>query len=541
VEYQIILLPNGDYWGWVRASREYVMAYGPNLTGDPDVAGRYLAPGQVITFPTAPGAYPQASDLTRWFEQHYPGIRLDPIATDAPDGLEAEFRERLAAHDRYGQKRRPFYLAWPTDYPVITQRFGANPQIYSRFGVPAHEGLDIRALTNTNVCSCFDGVVYEVHTNAKDHPYGIHVRILHRDGYRTVYAHLARALVSLGEEVTEGQPIGKADSTGASAGAHLHLTLKRDGATARGETTYPKDILDPTPFMVWPENRVRKSSKAPDWAAGRCLVGVCGRAGGPMQDDDFRAVRIGRLDAILLPMEEPESTIVELRAFHPGMLIAVTLHADLSGEPVSPAKFVDAVRPYAERWGGRGVVHFQVQPNPNLQLDGWRRSWSGGAEFGAWWLDVVGGLQPVVPGASFGFPGLSQGNSVPGHRAHAMDFLLAAEAAAQAADWIGVNAFWTDTNGATSAQGIGLVEEYRRLFPDKLLMVTEFGNPSDAGRPEDKARQVVDFCVAARKVPNLGAVFGFILSAANGHSGLAWRREGDAGMTFMEVIGNRPG
>jgi murein DD-endopeptidase MepM/ murein hydrolase activator NlpD len=117
-------------------------------------------------------------------------------------------------------------------------------------------------------------------TEPKDHPYGIHVRIRHRDGYRTVYGHMARALVSPGEEVREGQVIGKADSTGASAGAHLHLTLKRDGATARGETSYPKDIIDPTPFMVWPENRIRKSAKAASWAAEHCLLGVCGQTGG---------------------------------------------------------------------------------------------------------------------------------------------------------------------------------------------------------------------------------------------------------------------
>jgi hypothetical protein len=540
VDKQIILLPNSNYWDWVRACRDYVMAYGPNLTADPDMAGRYGAPGQVITFPTATGAYPQAPDMRRWFDQHYPGIRLDAVATAAPEGLEAELRERLSAHDRYGQKRRPFYLVWPTDYQVITQRFGANPQIYSRFGVPAHEGLDIRALTNTNVYSCFDGVVYEVHSSPRDHPYGIHVRILHRDGYRTVYAHLARALVSVGEAVEEGQPIGKADSTGASTGAHLHLTLKRDGATARGETTYPKDIIDPTPFMLWPEGRVRKSSKSPDWVAGRCLLGVCGRAGGPMGEEDFRAVRLARLDAVLLPMEEPASTMRELRAFHPGMLVAVTLHADLSGEPVSPAEFVEGVRADAERWAGNGVVHFQVQANPNLQQEGCRRSWSGGAEFGTWWLDVVARLRQVLPGGSFGFPGLSPGDSVHGQRAHAMDFLLAAETAVQAADWIGVNCFWTECGGAVSAHGIGLVEDYRRLFPDKLLMATEFGNPSEGGTPQDKAREILDFYAAARRVPNLGAVFGYVLSAASGHSGLAWRRE-EGSMALLEFIGKRPG
>ena len=181
MDYQIILLPTDNYWEWVRACREYVMTYGPNLTADPGVAARYMTPQQVITFANTPGAYVQSDDMLRWFDENYPGVRADPVATATPAGLEAEFRERIAAHDRYGQKRRPFYLVWPTDYPVVTQSFGANPQIYSRYGVPAHEGLDIRALTNTNVYACFGGVVYEVHKNPKDHAYGIHVRIRHRD------------------------------------------------------------------------------------------------------------------------------------------------------------------------------------------------------------------------------------------------------------------------------------------------------------------------------------------------------------------------
>ncbi len=539
MDYQILLLPSEGYWEWVRACRDYVMTYGPSLTADPETAARYMAPRQVITFPALPGAYPQANDLTRWFEEQHPGVRLDPVVMDTPAGLHAELGERITAHDRYGQKRRPFYMIWPTDYPVITQRFGANPQIYSRFGVPAHEGLDIRALTNTNIYSCFDGAVYEVHQNPKDHPYGIHVRIRHRDGYRTVYGHLARALVSPGEEVREGQVIGKADSTGASAGAHLHLTLKRDGATARGETSYPKDIIDPTPFMVWPENRVRKSAKTTSWAAEQCLLGVCGRAGGPLLDEDFAAIQAARLEAVLLSLEEPATAVARLRAIHPGMLVAVTLTTDFSDGAVSPEDFLSSVRPHLERWAQSGVAHFQVLCNPNLERGGWHRTWQGGSEFADWFLPVLRSLREILPEGSFGFPGLSPGDTVSGQRANSMDFLLAAEAAVQEADWLGVNCHWTESGGALSLQGAGLLEEHRGLFPDKLLMVTEFGNASSGVDPAEKARQYVDFHAAASRLPNVGAAFGYVLSCVSEDSGLAWRREGETSSPLLRRIGER--
>jgi murein DD-endopeptidase MepM/ murein hydrolase activator NlpD len=540
VDYQIILLPNDNYWEWVRACREYVMTYGPNLTAEPGVAARYMAPQQVITFPNPPGAYVQSDDMLRWFDENYPGVRVDPVATDTPVGLEAEFRERIAAHDRYGQKRRPFYLLWPTDYPVVTQSFGANPQIYSRYGVPAHEGLDIRALTNTNVYACFDGVVYEVHLNPKDHAYGIHVRIRHRDGYRTVYGHLARALVSVGDEVREGQLIGKADSTGASAGAHLHLTLKQDGATARAETDYPKDIIDPTPFMVWPENRVRKSAKSALWVAERCLLGACGRVGGPLQEEDFACIQSARLEAMLLRMEEDEKATARLRSFNPAMLIAVTLSHDLSGELVSPQDFVQSVRPHLERWAVAGVVHFQLHTNPNMLRQGWRRIWQSGSEFAGWFSQVIHALREIVPGASYGFPGLAPGDTVSGQRDSSMDFLLAAENAVQDADWLGVNCFWTEPAAALASQGVGLLEECRRLFPNKVLLVTEFGNASKSVDPVEKARQYLDFYTAAARIQSVGAIFGYALSSAGGNPSLAWRAEGELASRLAERLGERP-
>jgi murein DD-endopeptidase MepM/ murein hydrolase activator NlpD len=538
MEYQIILLPATDYWSWVRASSDYVMTYGPNLTSDPGTAGRYMAPRQVVTFVNLPGGYAEAQDMTAWFQKEFPGVRLDTIDAQTPDALHAEFGRRLEAHDRYGQKRRPFFLLWPTDYPVITQRFGANPQIYSRFGVPAHEGIDFRALTNTNVYCCFDGVVYEVHLNPNDHPYGIHVRIRHRDGYKTVYAHLERPLVRLDDTVKGGQVIGKADSTGASSGAHLHVTLKRDGATGRGETTYPKDIIDPTPFMVWPEGRLQKSAQPKGWAAQQTLVGVHGRVGATLGEADLAAIAASKVEAIKVDARETESTIARLHAINPRALVVARLTSDFSRGAIAATDFVAAMEDDLRRLATAGVRYFEIHANPNLQSGGWLRSWRNGSEFGGWFAEVIAGLRQRLPEGQYGFPGLASGEVLAGLRGDSRQFLEDAETAALAADWIGVNCFWTDTAGMQSPSGGREFEDVRRLFPDRLLFVTEFGNASDSMSSSARGQQYVDYYRMLRDASGIGAAFAFALSAETGHEALRWIDEHGQG-EIASIVGGR--
>ena len=84
---------------------------------------------------------------------------------------------------------------------------------------------------------------------ANKHPYGIHVRVLHADGYETIYAHLKELRVQEGQAVEAGQVLGLADHTGnvfGDPGDHLHLTLKHAGETAPG---YRSNIIDPMPFL----------------------------------------------------------------------------------------------------------------------------------------------------------------------------------------------------------------------------------------------------------------------------------------------------
>jgi uncharacterized protein YgiM (DUF1202 family) len=139
-------------------------------------------------------------------------------------------------------------LRWPVDKHVVNQYFGENPDFYKPFGLPGHEGVDLCAPMNANVYAAADGEVYRA-DHPPDHPYGLQIRIKHVVGgkvYRTVYAHLAQAFVSVGQKVKAGEHIGLADNTGNSFGSHLHLTLKIDGAQTPG---YPPGIVDPWPFF----------------------------------------------------------------------------------------------------------------------------------------------------------------------------------------------------------------------------------------------------------------------------------------------------
>lgn len=150
-----------------------------------------------------------------------------------------------------------FQLRWPTEFGTITQPFGANPSWYLPFGLPGHEGLDFVAPLGSAIHACAEGVVTEIrlhgNINRLEFPYGNQVRLQHRANegvFETIYAHLEQVTVRQNQKVQAGDIIGYADSTGNSTGSHLHLTLKLLGATEAGLTLFPRDIIDPTPFLI---------------------------------------------------------------------------------------------------------------------------------------------------------------------------------------------------------------------------------------------------------------------------------------------------
>jgi hypothetical protein len=333
--------------------------------------------------------------------------------------------------------------------------------------------------------------------------------------------------------------IGKADSTGYSSASHLHLTLKRDRASVRGETDYPKDIIDPTPFMVWPSGMSAKSSKASQWIPEKCLVGAHLRIGGGAEEQDFSLVQQADLEAVVVDLTEPTETLERLRDIRPGIFILASVIADLSDAPVAPGDYSQVVRVDVERLYAEGVRYFQLQPNPNLQSEGWGRSWIDGREFAEWFLEVMASLRKDCPEAQFGFPGLSPGSVVQGKRADSLQFVEQAEAAILSADWVGVNCFWAGSGGVRDIRGGRVFEEYRARFPQKLIFITEFGNPTLKKHPALVSSQYLDFYRMVRNLPGFGAAFAFGISAAEGYRPLVWRDDQGALGDLAEQIGMR--
>lgn len=138
-------------------------------------------------------------------------------------------------------------LVWPSEFHVITQEFGANPEIYKKYGLPGHNGWDIRSPMNSPFFAPQKGTIVWASNMQPSKPdeksdYGFHVRIDHGDGYTSILAHAAANLpVQVGQIVQAGDIVGYSGNTGFSSGPHLHYELRK----CPGDPGWPWCIVDP--------------------------------------------------------------------------------------------------------------------------------------------------------------------------------------------------------------------------------------------------------------------------------------------------------
>jgi hypothetical protein len=91
----------------------------------------------------------------------------------------------------------------------------------------------------------------------------------------------------------------------------------------------------------------------------------------------------------------------------------------------------------------------------------------------------------------------------------------------------------------TSLEGGLQFEEYRRRYPDRLIFVTEFSNPSRDVADRWKGHQYLEFYRMARQARGVGAVFAWALSATEGHDSVVWRKADGTRTAVAEVVGGR--
>jgi murein DD-endopeptidase MepM/ murein hydrolase activator NlpD len=137
--------------------------------------------------------------------QRFAGLRPDGLAGS---GTLAALRAPLP--------RVPIPLAWPVQGP-LGSLFGPR-------GFGFHAGVDIVAGAGAPVAAAAPGRV--VWAGYRAGGWGLLVTIAHRDGVRTMYAHLSRVGVRVGERVGVGTRVGRVGATGDATGPHLHFEVR---------------------------------------------------------------------------------------------------------------------------------------------------------------------------------------------------------------------------------------------------------------------------------------------------------------------------
>lgn len=141
-------------------------------------------------------------------------------------------------------------MRYPVDKVFITQDWGVNKDIYSRFGYQGHNGIDLRIFDDNGnrassgkVFSPHSGTVLEAYFD--EDGYGRYLKI-ENDEEGSILGHNKQLLVKVGDVVKEGQLVAYSDNTGWSTGTHVHWGYYRK---PRNKSNGYGGTIDPTPYL----------------------------------------------------------------------------------------------------------------------------------------------------------------------------------------------------------------------------------------------------------------------------------------------------
>ncbi len=145
---------------------------------------------------------------------------------------------QLAAVDYLMQQKREEKTArphdWPTEHGWLSSGFGFRSDPFTG-EKEWHPGVDIANRYGAPVLAASRGIVTFA---GKMRGYGNMVDVDHGYGFTTRYGHMSALAVHVGEEVKDGQLLGRVGSTGRSTGPHLHFEVRRFG-----------QAINPKPFL----------------------------------------------------------------------------------------------------------------------------------------------------------------------------------------------------------------------------------------------------------------------------------------------------
>lgn len=113
-------------------------------------------------------------------------------------------------------------VTWPAK-GIVMLEFGASDLPYQA----SHTGIDIAGKSGDPVVAFKAGTVIEV--GHLTWGYGTYVKLDHGNDLISIYGHLSRATVSVGQTVNPGEIVGREGRTGWATGPHVHFEVRRGG------------------------------------------------------------------------------------------------------------------------------------------------------------------------------------------------------------------------------------------------------------------------------------------------------------------------
>lgn len=131
-------------------------------------------------------------------------------------------------YSRHGETLGKGFARYPLQFtPRVSSQFNPRRRHPVTRRIAPHKGVDFGVPSGTTVIAPADGVVEHVAYQANGA--GRYIKVRHGGQYTTVYMHLTRSLVKVGQSVKKGERIAISGNTGRSTGPHLHYEFHING------------------------------------------------------------------------------------------------------------------------------------------------------------------------------------------------------------------------------------------------------------------------------------------------------------------------
>ena len=136
-----------------------------------------------------------------------------------------------------------------------------------------HRGVDLGLChgEDRTIVAAFAGKVVKTRNQGRRRGYGKYVILDHGNGLTTLYAHLSKWNVKVGDTLQAGDTIGIGGNTGRSFGAHLHFEMRYNGLyiVKTGSSVGSRRKLIPSPYRP---TRTFTRKNFPSTATTRCVA-----------------------------------------------------------------------------------------------------------------------------------------------------------------------------------------------------------------------------------------------------------------------------